>query len=115
MIDKDLEKALEIVTERTGVTRKEILSKGRVARIAIARQVVCWLMRNRGWDYTSIGKLMGMYHGTVIHACRKVNLSFEVDKSFKRVWPELLGNQIAFGNSETRKENKRKLEEMVEA
>lgn len=113
MIEKDLEKALEIVTERTGVTRKEILNKGRVPRIAIARQVVCWLMRHRGWDYTSIGKLMGMYHGTVIHACRKVNASIEIDKTFKRVWPELLGNQITFRDSETRKENKRKPEEMV--
>ncbi len=113
MIEEDFVRFLEVVNKRTGVSIPEIVGKRRVSRVAVARQLICWLMRNEGWDYTSIGKLLHCHHGTVIHSCRKINFLIEVDRAFNRVWPELSGKEIVFADSETRKENKRKLKEMV--
>lgn len=115
MIEKDFVKILKIVFDRTGISMPEILGKSRVARIAAARHLVCWLMRNKGWDYISIGEFMGSCHSTVIHSCRRINFLIKVDKIFNRAWPELSGKAILFPDSIKRKENKRKLEEMVGA
>ena len=115
MIEKDFVRFLEVVNRRTGVSIPEILGKCRVTRIAIARQLICWLMRNEGWDYVSISKLLHCYHGTVIHSCRKINFLIGVDRAFNRVWPELSGQEIVFTGSEARKEYKRKHEEKVGA
>ena len=113
MINEDFEKALEIVIERTGATRTEVLGKSRKPRNQIGRHMVCWLMRHRGWSYPAISNLMGTHHGTVINSCKAINDYIELDKNFRKIWPELEGKQIIFTDSETRKKNKRKLEEMV--
>jgi len=115
MINEDFKKALEVVSKRTGATRKEILGRNRKPRIVVPRQIVCWIMRNRGWDYASIGALMNSHHGTIIHSCKVINTYIAMEEKFRKVWPELDGRAIAFGDSETRKENKRKLQEMVGA
>ena len=113
MIEEDLEKALEIVTERQGISREQIMGKCREVKISTGRHIVCWLMRYRGWSYLKIGAAMGSHHGTVINSCQRINEWIQVDRKFIEEWPELEGKQIVFQDSETRKENKRKLEEMV--
>tara|TARA_Y100001973_G_C4961526_1_gene215176 strand:- start:140 stop:484 length:345 start_codon:yes stop_codon:yes gene_type:complete len=113
MIEEDFENALEIVIGRTKATREEILGKSRKTRIQIGRHIVCWLMRNRGWSYPAIADVMDVCHGTIINSCRVINTHIEMDENFRKVWPELSGKQIVFQDSETRKENKRKLKEMV--
>ena len=114
MISEDFKRIMEVVTERTGVTRKQILAGNGKHHIILARQTVCWLMRLRKHTFQQIAKLIGTHHGTVIHACKTINNRLEVDSDFRVIWPELLGRNIRFTSSEKQKENKRKLLELVE-
>ena len=114
MISEDFNRAMEIVTERTGVTRKQILARTKKQHIVLARQTVCWLMRLRKHRLHHIAKLMKRDHGTVIHSCKAINLALEMDSDFREMWPELLGRNIRFKSSEKQQENKRKLMELVE-
>ena len=112
MIKKDLEKALEIVTERQGISRKDILGKCREVKIQTGRHIVCWLLRYQEWPYLKIGAALGVHHGTVMNSCRRINDRIQVDRKFVKKWPELEGKNIEFVGR-TSEENKRKLEEMV--
>lgn len=114
MISEDFKRIMEVVTERTGVTRKQILTGTKEKHIATARQTVCWLMRLRKHTFQQIAKLIGTHHGTAIHACKVINNRLEMDSSFREMWPELLGRNIRFTSSEKQKENKRKLLELVD-
>jgi len=114
MISEDFNRVMEVVTERTGVTRKQILARSRKQHIVLARQTVCWLMRSRKHRLHHIAELMKREHGTVIHACRAINDRLEKDSDFREMWPELSGRKIRFVFSEKQKENKRKLLELVD-
>ena len=113
MISEDFRRIIEVVTERTGVTRKQILARSGKHHIVLARQTVCFLMRLRKHCLQHVAGLMKRDRGTVIHSCRVINNRLEMDSSFREMWPELLGRKIRFKSSEKQQENKRKLLELV--
>ena len=68
--------ALEImkaVAESYGITIDELRSHSRIARIATARAVVCYLLyRYFNYSTKDVGNMVLRDHTTVMHNCRKV-------------------------------------------
>ena len=64
---------LVTVAERCAVTVSDLVGSRRVAEVAMARHLVCWLMRLDGYSTCSIGrKLGGRDHTTVLNSLRRV-------------------------------------------
>ena len=70
------------VTEVSGVSRVELLGRGRSALVAEARHVACWLLRHRArMTLEQVGKCMaGRGHDTVIHSCKVVERAVAGDR-----------------------------------
>ncbi len=64
---------LRAVYRLTGITPVQICSRVRTQRIAAARMLACYLLRQTS-DYstTRIGRVVDRDHSTVIHACQFV-------------------------------------------
>lgn len=73
-----LECVLDEVHEATGVTPAEIMLDTRVHRVAHARQLAMWKLRQfrshnaHRYSFPEIGRVFGRDHTTVIAACRAV-------------------------------------------
>jgi chromosomal replication initiator protein len=71
MIDKD--RILDIVAAYYGVSRDQILAKGRAQRLGAARSVSMYFCREiTGEPFIPLGKYFGRDHSTVIFAWQKV-------------------------------------------
>jgi hypothetical protein len=65
---------LAVVSIRFGFTYEEIRGKDRHKRIAHARNVAAWMMRQLGLSYPEIGaELGGRHHTTAIEAVRRID------------------------------------------
>lgn len=80
-----LEKIQDVVSSYFKIELKDMHSKSRKREIVQARQVAMFLSKKyTDHSYTHIGNLVGKRdHATVLHACRVVQDSLEVDKSFQ--------------------------------
>lgn len=58
------------VSERTGVSQRDILGTSRVRPIAKARQAAMALCREQGFSLPQIGQVFRRDHTTILHACR---------------------------------------------
>ena len=78
--------ALEImnaVAEAYGITLEELRSHSRIARIATARAVVCYLLyRNYNYSTKDVGNMVLRDHTTVMHNCRKVQGFYLLQKMY---------------------------------
>ncbi|MBB4200610.1 hypothetical protein GGD83_004439 [Rhodoblastus sphagnicola] len=64
---------LKLVSERTGVSIKEILGDEKPAAIAAARQEAMWAVKKiTNWSLPRIGRRFNRDHTTVLHAIRRV-------------------------------------------
>jgi len=90
-----LDEIITKVCQRHGTTREEIMTVARKERIAYARQMVCWLLRLRGWGYKEIAEIFENHHGTIMHSCNAVNGRFDVDKWWPKIWPEYAEFRVA--------------------
>jgi chromosomal replication initiator protein len=79
-----LEKIQDVVSSYFKIGLKEIHSKSRKREIVQARQVTMFLAKEHtDHSYSHIGNLVGKRdHATVLHACKMVKNSMEVDKNF---------------------------------
>ena len=68
-----MDRIQELVAEAFGLTREELVSPSRTARVAWPRQVAMYLAREHtGETLPAIGaRFAGRNHTTVIHACRR--------------------------------------------
>ena len=55
------------VSERTGITTKQIMGRSREKNIARARQLAMWGARQKGISFPEIGRFFGRDHTTVMH------------------------------------------------
>jgi chromosomal replication initiator protein len=80
-----LEKIQDVVSNYFNIDLKEIHSKSRKREIVQARQVTMFLSKKyTDYSYSHIGSLVGKRdHATVLHACRAIQDSIDVDKSFR--------------------------------
>jgi chromosomal replication initiator protein len=78
-------KIQDIVSAYFNIDLKEIHSKSRKREIVQARQVTMFLSKKyTDYSYSHIGSLVGKRdHATVLHACRAIQDSMDVDKSFR--------------------------------
>lgn len=76
------EKLIQLINESFDV---DILKKTRERRIADIRHCFCYALRKRDYTLTSIGAMINRDHATVIHAERKVEELYLVDKDFTKL------------------------------
>jgi chromosomal replication initiator protein len=79
-----VEKIQDVVSNYFNIDLKEIHSKSRKREIVQARQVSMFLSKKyTDYSYAHIGNLVGKRdHATVLHACKTVQDSLDIDKSF---------------------------------
>ena len=90
MIDEN--QILDAVGKIFGVTPKGLKSKIRTQRVALARQVVMYLLRNENRMSTiEIGEFLNRDHSTVIHGSRMIAARIAKDTAFAMTIAELTG------------------------
>lgn len=65
---------IERAAKRFGLTAADVLSKNRLKSVAHARHLAAWLLRDQGWSYQEIGKILGRHHTTVMNSVEWVEL-----------------------------------------
>jgi chromosomal replication initiation ATPase DnaA len=74
-----------ICDELGNVTVDEVLSKSRVYRIAIARQLVMWYMvRCLRMTLSDVGRLLGKNHTTIGYGVEQIDIVIERNRSWDR-------------------------------
>jgi chromosomal replication initiator protein len=76
-----LERIVQCVARRFGVTPAKLRSKNRLRKVLLARQTAMYLARRHaGLSFQAIGKELGKRdHTTVMHACRKLEQAITTD------------------------------------
>ena len=64
---------LRHVTTHYEISAKQILGDGRRSTITEARWFCCWLMRQHGFSYPLIARLIDKDHSSVLHAVRMLD------------------------------------------
>lgn len=63
---------IDLVSSRTGVSKKHIFGVSRSKDIARARQLTMYLLRQSRVSFPEIGRMLGRDHSTVIHGCKTI-------------------------------------------
>ncbi len=71
--DLEAQMVIDLVSYRTGVSKKHIFSDSRYKNIVRARQLTMYLLRQSGVSFPAIGRMLGRDHSTVIHGCRTIS------------------------------------------
>ncbi len=53
------------------VSEANLLSRSRRREVVIARQMICYELRRRGYTYSAIGEVVGRDHATAIYSEKK--------------------------------------------
>lgn len=79
-----IEKTIAVVSVYTGVSRIDILSQRRIANLALARHIVCWLLRHQTLlTLAQIGRRVGKRdHSTITHGVSKIEATMDADPAF---------------------------------
>lgn len=69
------------ILAENGITdlKDGILNKSREEFIILHRQISCKICRDLGYSYSEIGKAHKINHATVIHSCKKVKDSLDLN------------------------------------
>jgi chromosomal replication initiation ATPase DnaA len=65
-----------------GVDRVDLFGSNRTARVAEARQVLAWALRQANWSLESIGDFLHRDHTTIMYAVRVVERKAERSARF---------------------------------
>lgn len=77
-----------IATEMFG---KGILTSFRDYELTLGRRFIAWQMREEGYSFLSIGKVMVRHHASIIHMCKLTEDVLRYPEMFKRetaLWKE---------------------------
>lgn len=58
-----------------GVAVADITAGNRTPQVTKARQAAAWILREQELSLPQIGRILGLHHTTVLHACRKIDAS----------------------------------------
>ncbi len=77
---------LDAVSAYFSVDKETLLGRRRDKRTALARQIAMYLMREEiGLPLAAIGRFLGgKDHTTVLHACQKISMQFDLDVHLRR-------------------------------
>lgn len=82
---EDIKNIVSIVTEVTGITKEQIMSKDRHVDLADARHIAIALCRNySSIGVVNLGAIFNRDHSTIIHACTKTQGLINNDKIFTK-------------------------------
>jgi chromosomal replication initiator protein len=83
---------ISAVSQVTGVSTQDIISRSRKAHIANARQISMWISRwNTEMPLQKIAYLHGCTnHANVIHACNQVEAYRKFDKNYRKITETIL-------------------------
>lgn len=77
---------LKVVAKETSVTVEDIISKTRIQNITEARQLFCYVIRERyGIPFVKIGKLINRDHATILHSVKAHKNRHDVDKKYREL------------------------------
>lgn len=75
------------VAEAYGITLDDLRSKSRVARLATARAVACYLLRHHlNMSTNEVGRLVFRDHSSVTYSCRRIESFY--------LWPKMYANDL---------------------
>jgi len=73
----------EQVCKYFGVPFNEVTGKSRKRKIAISRQLICYiLMKQKRYSLNYVGKYVNRDHATVIHSVKTIQNLIDTDKNF---------------------------------
>jgi hypothetical protein len=73
-MDHKSESMVRIVCLTLGITKDDILGKNRLARVAKARHVCIWLLRDTfNMTLATIGAIFNRDHSTIVHSLKQVD------------------------------------------
>ncbi|MGQ9490978.1 MAG: chromosomal replication initiator protein DnaA [Anaerolineae bacterium] len=86
-----LEGILEVAASYFGISTAELIGRNRSARVALARQIIMFVMREEtGASLPQIGQALGgRDHTTVMHGCEKIAGELSSDPELARIIGEL--------------------------
>lgn len=73
----DEEVAERYIDAMDEVLDADVLARTRNQRIVWSRYMVAFQLRVDGYSFAAIGRLLGLHHSTVIHACRHIDEMLE--------------------------------------
>jgi chromosomal replication initiator protein len=103
-----VERIQQVVAETFGLTREELISPSRTARIAWPRQVAMYLAREHTHEtLPAIGRRFGgRDHSTVLHAYKKISERLgndpEAFEAVRAISQRLTGSDVSFGSDRRR-------------
>lgn len=82
---REVDQAIALVEDRTGVSPFEILGPYRYADVVHARHLAMWLVRHRwSWSYPQIGKAFDRDHTSVMHAVSRIDGARRANPDLRR-------------------------------
>ena len=87
--DEALQRAQRGVT-RLGLTWEQIVSPVRRREYVDGRKMVSYFLREQGWTYKAIGRVMSRDHATAVHHVRSLFWLLETDKDIRRKYTEFM-------------------------
>jgi len=77
---------MQIVSEMCNVTVDEMLSRTRIREVVDARQLYCFIMREKfGFPLSKIGRSINRDHATAIHSIKQHTNRCDVMKDYKEL------------------------------
>ena len=87
------EEILEIVSKNCNVTVTDILSRTRIREIAEARQLFCYIIRERfGYPLSRVGRVVNRDHATAIHSIRAHKNRCDVIKEYRDLTKKVMSD-----------------------
>lgn len=72
-----LKQLFELIQRETGITKDQLCSDNKTRTIARARRICCYVLRERGFSYSFIGRLIHKHHTTALLAVRQIKKSVD--------------------------------------
>lgn len=111
MEEDEIKQIIKEVEAATGISEQMMYSSVKSRTVSQARSIAMYILRQRGYSYPVIGKIMGgKNHATAILACRRVEdnkKSMEISQGILSPLPKI-GEKIDFVKQIKERENAKK-------
>ena len=78
-----------------GVSREEMLSSSRKRDAVVARQMLCYALREKGYVWQMCGRVINRDYATAMHSARVFGEQLSLgDKLTVHVWAAFAGNRV---------------------
>ena len=89
----DMTELYEVIENRLGISKDQILGKSRYRPIVDARMVLVYILRTYNKEtLQSIGKIIDRDHSAVINLIKRFDDYTTTDKRFKKIYENILWN-----------------------